>query len=107
MRALTLVLVALTGCSAVVDQVVEPEDLSDVAEAYCALHPELPCGHVYQCETGPVEFCVIGPWRDVPEVEALYGACTPTPRHVGLCWYCCGAGCTAGCNALNGCWCPQ
>ena len=104
MRALIPLLLA--GCTTVVDAVVEPEDLADTAEAYCKANPHLPCGHVYEC--GDAEVCVLGPWREVPDVEAALGAtCEKTERHVGLCWYCCGEGCTAGCNAISGCFCPE
>ena len=111
MRALILLL--LVGCTQVIEATTDPEDLAAGAEAYCAANPHLPCGHVYACEQpadnelGRVEVCVLGPWRDVPEVEAVYGPCEPTPRHVGLCWWCIGEGCTAGCNALTSCWDPE
>lgn len=86
--------------------VVEPDDLSDIAEAYCKAHPELTCGHVYVCpsempdDSGGAELCVL---HDTPLPSP---DCTPTPRHVGLCWWCCGEGCGAGCNAFSGCYCP-
>jgi len=72
------------------------------------------CGHVYMCEApanndlGHVEICVND--DDAPEdldaVEAMYGDCELTPRHQGLCLYCCGAGCGRGGNAYDGTWCP-
>lgn len=72
------------------------------------------CGHVYMCEQaadnalGHIEICVDD--DDHPEqladVEAAYGACDLTPRHEGLCLYCCGADCGRGGNAYNGTWCP-
>lgn len=91
--------------------VVEPEDLADIAESYCDARPDFPCGHVYECAavadtpSGFVETCVLD---DIPLewAEVYYGAeCKPTTRHVGLCWYCCGAGCGPGCNAYSGCYC--
>lgn len=111
MSKVILVLVLLAACTAVIDNTVEPEDLSSVAETYCKAHPELPCGHVFVCDTpaenelGQVEIC-IPQFIDKSAAEAIYGACEPTPRHSGLCWFCCGEGCTAGCNALSGCFCP-
>ncbi len=77
-------------------------------EIACLLYPDK-CGDVYVCEMpadnalGRVEICV---QRDVPleDVEAVFGACSPTPRHVGLCYWHCDPG--AGCNAFSGCWCP-
>lgn len=112
MQALALaLLIGLAGCTTVLETAVEPDDFASLAEAYCKAHPELPCGHVYMCETaaenelGLVELCVPH-FIDVTVVERLYGACVPTPRHSGQCWWCCGAGCTAGCNALTSCFCP-
>lgn len=71
------------------------------------------CGHVYMCdayadnELGHVELCVDD--DDHPEqledVQALYGACIPTPRHEGLCVMKCHG--ESGCNALSGCYCPS
>ncbi len=63
------------------------------------------CGHVLVC--GGVEFCFDD---DMPEgidaAEAKLGDCYPTPRHEGLCAWCCGEGCPAhGCNSGGGCWC--
>lgn len=73
------------------------------------------CGHVFMCEApadnelGHVEICVDD--DDHPEqladVEALYGACVPTPRHEGLCLFCCGPNCGRGANAFNGTYCPN
>lgn len=90
------------------EEVVTPDDLAEIAEAYCATHPELTCGHVYVCPTDPtttsggsdVELCVLD---DTPLPS---DTCTPTARHQGLCWWCCGEGCGAGCNAYGGCYCP-
>ncbi len=78
-------------------------------EVLCLIHPEV-CGDVYLCaaeavnDLGHVEICV---QRDtnLEDVEAVFGECKPTPRHVGLCYWHCDAG--AGCNAFNGCWCPE
>lgn len=103
----------LTGCSKIVepDEIVTPDDLSEIAEAYCAAHPELTCGHVYMCAQeadnalGHVEICKLDE-HPLEWVEAIYGTCEPTPRHQGLCWWCCGEGCGAGGNAYNGTFCP-
>jgi hypothetical protein len=109
-----MLLNGIIGCTQAVDVIVEPEDLSVLAEEYCMAHPTLPCGHVYQCETpaenklGLTEICV-PQFIDISVAEVQYGACTPStdPRFDGgnLCWWCCGEGCTAGCNAYNGCFC--
>ncbi len=107
----------LSGCITKVvepSDVVEPDDLADLAEGYCDAHPEFPCGHVYLCEApsenpentfGRIEICVND---DVPltEVEALYGTCAPTPRHSGLCWAPCPVT-GPGCNSYDGCYCPM
>lgn len=112
MPTLVVILILLAGCTEAIDATVDPEDLTDVAEAYCKANPHLPCGHVWLCETpaenelGQVEICVLNA-MPIEVAEAVYGACQPTPRHVGLCWYCCGEGCTAGCNALTSCFCPE
>lgn len=93
------------------DEVITEEDLADIAEGYCAANPELTCGHVYLCETpaenefGTVEICLLDD-IPLPVLEEVHGLCTPTPRHQGLCWWCCGEGCGAGCNAYSGCFCP-
>lgn len=89
----------------IADYTICPADLSSIIE----------CGHVFQCEgtvnpdphsNGYVEICIDD--DDHPEqldaIEMLYGMCSPTPRHQGLCDYHCDAG--AGCNAFNGCYCP-
>lgn len=110
MRSLIL-LIFIGACADPIGAVVDPDDLVGTAEAYCAAHPELPCGHVFECDAeadnalGHVELCVLDT-LPLESAEAVYGSCHPTPRHEGLCWYCCGAGCTAGCNAFNGCFCP-
>lgn len=80
---------------------------SATGEAYCAAFPELPCGHVYLCdapadnELGHIEICV-NDEDPLADVEAIYGACTPTPRHAGLCWWRCDG--KPGCNSKSGCW---
>lgn len=73
------------------------------------------CGHVFECTgtradtpSGFVELCLND--DDEPEqldeIEAMYGMCSPTPRHQGLCRWCPPDG-GRGCNAFNGCWgCP-
>ncbi len=112
MQKVILVL-ALVACDDVV-VVPDPGDLADIAEQYCADHPELPCGHVYACTTpadnelGRVEVC-ISRWQDVAEAEALYGPCELSPHErfseSHLCWWCCGEGCGRGCNSYSGCLC--
>jgi hypothetical protein len=69
------------------------------------------CGHVYECAApadnplGHVEICVDDETA-IEDVEAVYGDCAPTPRHEGLCSWCCGANCGRGANAYDGAWCP-
>lgn len=109
-----VILFALLGCQGVVETAVEPEDLSGIADAYCAANPHLPCGKVYACATpadnelGLIELCV-PQFIDVSAVEAVHGECqlSPHERFAGanLCWWCCGEGCTRGCNAFDGCFC--
>lgn len=72
------------------------------------------CGHVFMCEApadnelGHVEICVDDDHPEqLADVEALYGACVPTPRHEGLCLFCCGPNCGRGANAFNGTYCPN
>lgn len=74
------------------------------------------CGHVFECTgtradtpSGFVELCLND--DDEPEqldeIEETYGMCSPTPRHQGLCSYCCGPNCGRGGNAYSGTWgCP-
>lgn len=111
-----LAMLALASlCSACVTEVVkdevEPVDLTGIAEAFCNANEAWPCGHVFMCDTpdenelGLVEVCKLDD-TPIEAVELVYGSCMPTPRHVGLCWHCCGEGCTVGCNAYNGCFCP-
>lgn len=80
----------------------------------CPLDLGIDCGHVFECygtiaetPSGFVEVCIDD--DDDPdqldEIETLYGDCAPTPRHVGLCSYCCGPTCGRGCNAYSGCYC--
>jgi hypothetical protein len=72
------------------------------------------CGHVYQCAqladtpSGFIEICVDDDDHpeDLDAVEALYGICEPTPRHEGLCIFCCGPDCGRGGNAYSGTYCP-
>lgn len=93
-----------SGCvTEVVKEEVEPFDLIGIAEAFCDANPAWPCGHVYEC--GEVEMCALDS-TPLEEVEAVHGTCVPTTRHEGLCWHCCGEGCTVGCNAYDGCFCP-
>lgn len=110
-----LALVIMVYCSGCVTEVVknevEPVDLTGIAEAFCEANPAWPCGHVYMCDTpaenelGLTEVCVLDD-TPIAGVELTLGACMKTPRHQGLCWHCCGEGCSVGCNAYNGCFCP-
>ena len=112
---LTLLIISV-NCQQAVEATVEPEDLAGLAEQYCQAHPALPCGHVYQCDTpadnklGLVEICV-PQFIDISAAEAQYGACELSTderfKDGNLCWWCCGEGCTAGCNAYSGCFCQQ
>lgn len=121
---LALVLIYLFGCSHVVqpDDIVSPDDLESIAEAYCLAHPELNCGKVYACQTpsdnpiGLIELCIPQPDATNPlkptleQAEAEFGACdlSPSPRFDkgNLCWWCCGPTCGPGSNAYSGSYCP-
>ncbi len=83
----------------------------------CPLEIEsiIECGHVFECTgttadtpSGFVELCLDDDDHpeQLDEIEAAFGDCSPTPRHQGLCSYCCGAGCGRGGNAYSGTWCP-
>lgn len=72
------------------------------------------CGHVFQCygtaadtPSGHPELCIDDDDQpeQLDEIEALYGDCSPTPRHQGLCWYRCPG--QHGCNSYSGCFCPE
>lgn len=74
------------------------------------------CGHVYVCVgvTNSVEICINDDGDDgdvqLGAAEAMYGTCSLTKRHQGLCKYCCPTveePCGAGCNALQSCWCRK
>lgn len=115
-KAAVLVALALAGCQTckaaggevagtIAEYTICPADLESIIE----------CGHVFECYAAPaetpsgfVEICIDD--DDKPEqldaIELAYGDCAPTPRHQGLCSYCCGADCGRGCNAFSGCWCP-
>lgn len=111
-------LVFLGGCVTDVveaEDVLDPSDLAEIAEAYCEANPELTCGHVYLCQTpstnpdneyGRIEICKLDD-HPLEWLEAVHGSCEPTPRHQGLCWWCCGEGCGAGGNAYDGTFCPD
>lgn len=126
-----LALLLLVSCSVPEPtDIVEPEDLASVAEAYCVSRPELPCGHVFAFpetenfdegnKLGVVEKCVPQPYVDpitmlarptLEEAEALFGPSIRSPDkrftepNSWLCWWCCGPGCGPGCNAYTGCFC--
>ncbi len=73
-------------------------------------------GKVYECRvqiapgyTDKVELCWNGEVGDLQDgVADRFGAqfvdCYDTPRHSGVCWFCCGD-CGTGANAKNGSWC--
>lgn len=72
------------------------------------------CGNVYMFDApadnplGHVELCVnVDDDPDaLPDAEAVYGPAEPTPRHEGLCIWCCSGDCGRGGNAYSGTWCP-
>lgn len=106
----TLLLIGLAGCSSCKSAAGEVG--GTIAEYTACPVGLIECGHVFQCEqtadtpSGFVEICIDD--DDQPEqldaIDALYGGCSPTPRHEGLCIY----GCEphSGCNAYSGCYCP-
>jgi hypothetical protein len=103
--------VALSACGFAKD--VGGEVGGNVAEVLACPIGLFDCGKVFMCDTpaenelGLVEICV--DHDDHPEdldaVEAKYGACVPTPRHQGLCKFCCDDDCGRGANAFSGTWC--
>lgn len=105
---ISLIVFLLAGCTAATNVA------GDVTEFVACPTDLIDCGHVYMCEQtadnelGRVEICIDD--DDDPDAlasaERKYGACVPTPRHQGLCIYCCGANCGRGANAFNGTWCP-
>ncbi len=111
MRALVLAL--MCACGPV--KSVAGEVGGHLAEWIACPTDLIDCGHVYLCaapadnEMGHIEICVND--DDSPEdleaVELLYGQCDLTPRHEGLCRWCCGPGCGRGGNAFNGTYCPE
>lgn len=125
MRQASLIALVLAACAQTLEQAQpEPDDLAGAAETYCKLHPDLPCGKVYQFDTpaddplGLIEMCVPQPYTDpvtmaprptLEEAETMFGASmlSTDPRfdRANLCWWCCGPGCTRGCNSYSGCWC--
>jgi hypothetical protein len=63
---------------------------------------------VYECRSADsvLEYCYGGDPGDIEEDLGM--TCSPTPRHLGPCVFCCGDDCRArGSNALNGCYCPE
>lgn len=69
---------------------------------------------VYECAaidgTGRVvELCYDGGatelGRQLADEPGGMWTCEPTSRHLGPCWYHCDAG--RGCNAFDGCYCPE
>lgn len=101
LSALLLVLLAVqcAGCGAAADAggavtewIACPTDLID-------------CGQVFVC--GVSEICVDDTDEALAAAELDLGACEPTGRHQGLCRFCCGPDCGRGCNAFQGCHCPD
>lgn len=113
LRALAVVLVIATGCDALVHAGATAG--GTVADAIACPTGLVDCGHVYMCEAsagnalGHVEVCVDddGDGDELGRAEDLYGPCEPTPRHQGLCLMQCDPGDGRGCNAFNGCLCPE
>ena len=121
MQALVL-LALLGGCVTEIvkpDEVVQPDDLAEIAEQYCKSDPTLPCGKVYQFDIpvenplGLLELCVPLPTTDplrptLAQAEAEFGPATLStdPRFNGanLCWWACPS--MRGCNSYSGCYCP-
>lgn len=105
-----LILLALASCTAI------ETGAGHVAEFVACPTDLIDCGHVYMCEApadndlGHVEVC-INDDREGGDAVALaeleFGTCAPTPRHQGLCIWCCGSDCGRGANAFNGTFCPQ
>jgi hypothetical protein len=85
----------------------------EVAEFIACPTDLIDCGHVYECEQAAdnelkhVEICIDDDDHpeDLDAAEVVYGACWPTPRHQGLCLFCCGPTCGRGANAFNGTFC--
>lgn len=110
--AIWLVLSACVGCGFAKD--VGGEIGGTAAEFAICPTGLIDCGEVLMCEAvadnelGHVEICVDtdGHPEHLAQVEEAYGPCEPTPRHQGLCLYCCGADCGRGGNAFSGTWCP-
>lgn len=113
-------LLVFAGCATEIikpSDVLTPDDLAGLAETYCKANPTWPCGHVYlfpnapsMNDLGAMELCVLDESSVhmglLGDAESMYGASEPTPRHEGLCWWCCGGTCGPGCNAYDGCYCP-
>lgn len=82
-----LILLALASCTAI------ETGAGHVAEFVACPTDLIDCGH----EGGDA----------VALAELEFGTCAPTPRHQGLCIWCCGSDCGRGANAFNGTFCPQ
>lgn len=111
-----LLIIALCGCDAIKGAAKQAGGYvgGNLAEYTVCPLGVIECGHVFQCEgtradtpSGYVEVCIDDDDQpeQLDEIETLYGDCSPTPRHQGLCnWHCDGG---KGCNAFSGCWgCP-
>lgn len=104
-----LCIYAATGCTDL--KQAGGEIGGSLAEVTICETPFVDCGHVYMCEApsvnplGHVEICVED-GASLADVEDVYGPCEHTPRHQGLCLWCCGSGCGRGANAYDGTWCP-
>jgi hypothetical protein len=111
----TSLLVVLAGCQSCKSAA---GDVGGTIAEYTACPVGLiNCGHVFQCTGTPVmntpsgfvEVCIDDDDQSeqLDEIEALWGMCSPTPRHEGLCIYQCGPTAGSGCNAYSGCYCPR
>jgi hypothetical protein len=58
-------------------------------------------------DLGRIELCIDADDHpeDIDAAELVYGPSEPTPRHQGLCRFCCGDDCGRGGNAFSGTWC--
>lgn len=99
MRA--LVMLALVACGTVRDAAGEA---GGTAAEWLACPTDLvDCGQVFVC--GGSEICVDDNDEALDAAELELGACEPTERHQGLCWWRCPS--RRGCNAFAGCYCPD
>lgn len=106
----SLITLAMCSCAAIKDAAGEA---GGTAADYIACPLGLfDCGHVYLFPATPaenalnaVELCVDDDDhpQDLLAAELMFGPSVPTPRHQGICRWCAGLDCGAGCNAFGGC----